>query len=206
MVSLGFFGVIAVAGIALYTVSYYASDLPDYSQLKNYEPPIVTRLYAGDGRLMAEFAQEKRVFMSIDSMPPLVKQAFIAAEDKNFYEHPGVDFMAIFRAAIGNLKNIGTHKRPKGASTITQQIAKNFLLTNEVSYERKIKEAILANRMERAMTKDQLLELYLNEIYLGQRAYGVTAAALQYFDKSLDELSIAEVAYLAACGGGAVSA
>ncbi|MCB1563262.1 MAG: penicillin-binding protein 1A [Alphaproteobacteria bacterium] len=198
MVSLGFFGVIAVAGIALYTVSYYASDLPDYSQLKNYEPPIVTRLYAGDGRLMAEFAQEKRVFMSIDSMPPLVKQAFIAAEDKNFYEHPGVDFIAIFRAAIGNLKNIGTHKRPKGASTITQQIAKNFLLTNEVSYERKIKEAILANRMERAMTKDQLLELYLNEIYLGQRAYGVTAAALQYFDKSLDELSIAEVAYLAA--------
>lgn len=196
--SLGFLGLITVVGGLVYVVSYYGQDLPEYSKLKDYEPPIVTRLYAGDGHLMAEFAQEKRIFMPVESMPDLVKQAFIAAEDQNFYEHTGVDFFAIFRAAVGNLKNLGSGKRPKGASTITQQIAKNFLLSNEVSYERKIKEAILANRMEHAMSKDQLLELYLNEIYLGQRAYGVAAAALQYFNKSLDELSIAEVAYLAA--------
>lgn len=196
--SLGFLGVIAgVVGIA-FIVNHYGNDLPDHSQLKNYEPPIVTRLYAGDGRLMAEFAQEKRVFMPIETIPPMVINAFIAAEDKNFYEHEGVDLRAIARAALGNFKNIGSGRRPKGASTITQQVAKNFLLTNEVSYERKIKEAILAYRMERAISKDKLLELYLNEIYLGARAYGVAAAALEYFGKSLEELSIAEVAYLAA--------
>ncbi len=196
--SLGFLGLLVCVAIIVYTLNYYGSDLPEYKQLKTYQPPIVTRIYAGDGRLMAEFAQEKRVFMPIEKMPDMAKHAFIAAEDKNFYTHEGVDFFAIARAALTNFKNIGQGRRLIGASTITQQVAKNFLLTNEVSYERKIKEAILANRMERALTKDKLLELYLNEIYLGARAYGVAAAALQYFNKSLDELSIAEVAYLAA--------
>ena len=196
--SLGCLGFLFAVGVFIYALNYYGSDLPEYKQLKNYEPAIVTRLYAGDGRLMAEFAQEKRVFTPIEAIPAQVKQAFIAAEDKNFYNHKGVDFIAIARAMLTNVMNIGQGRRLIGASTITQQVAKNFLLTNEVSYERKIKEAILANRMERAMDKDQLLELYLNEIYLGARAYGVAAAALQYFNKSLDELSIAETAYLAA--------
>ncbi len=196
--SLGFIAVVAAAiGLGV-VINYYGSDLPDYKQLKDYEPPIVTRLYAGDGRLMAEFAQEKRVFMPIESIPDLVKHAFIAAEDQNFYTHPGVDLFAIARAALTNIKNAGTGKRLIGASTITQQVAKNFLLTNERSYERKLKEAILSYRMEKAMSKDRLLELYLNEIFLGYRAYGVAAASLQYFNKSLDELSIAEAAYLAA--------
>jgi penicillin-binding protein 1A len=196
--SLGFLGLIAgVFGFA-YIVNYYGKDLPDYSQLKEYRPPIITRIYAGDGRLMAEFAQERRVFVPVDEIPSLVKNAFIAAEDQHFYEHEGVDFSAIARAMVGNLKAMGTGKRPKGASTITQQVAKNFLLTNEVSYERKIKEAILAYRMEHAMSKDRLLELYLNEIFLGARAYGVAAAAQQYFNKALDELTVAEAAYLAA--------
>lgn len=196
--SLGFLGLIAVLVGTVAIINHYGSDLPDYEQLKTYEPPIVTRLYAGDGRLMAEFAQEKRVFMPIESVPDIVKQAFISAEDKKFYEHPGVDFIAIMRAVLFNVQNMGTGRRPVGASTITQQVAKNFLLTNEVSYERKIKEAILAHRMEKAMTKDRLLELYMNEIFLGSRAYGVAAASLQYFNKSLDELTIAEAAYLAA--------
>ena len=147
---------------------------------------------------MAEFAQEKRVFMPIEAIPDLVKNAFISAEDKNFYTHPGVDFWAVVRAAISNAKNAGSGRRLVGASTITQQVAKNFLLTNERSYERKLKEAILAYRMEKAMSKDHLLELYLNEIFLGYRAYGVAAASLVYFDKPLDQLSIAEAAYLAA--------
>jgi len=196
--SLGFLGAIAVLVGTVGIINHYGSDLPDYEQLKTYEPPIVTRLYAGDGRLMAEFAQEKRVFMPIETIPDLVKQAFIAAEDKKFYEHPGVDFTAIMRAALFNVKNMSTGRRPIGASTITQQVAKNFLLTNEVSYERKVKEAILAYRMEKAMSKDRLLELYLNEIFLGSRAYGVAAASLQYFNKPLDELTVSEVAYLAA--------
>ncbi len=196
--SLGFLGlIVGVFGVA-YVINYYGKDLPEYSQLKEYKPPIITRIYAGDGRLMAEFAQERRVFVPVDEIPALVKNAFIAAEDQHFYEHEGVDFSAIARAMVGNLKSMGSGKRPKGASTITQQVAKNFLLTNEVSYERKIKEAILAYRMEHAMSKDRLLELYLNEIFLGSRAYGVAAAAQQYFNKALDELTIAEAAYLAA--------
>ena len=196
--SLGFLGFVAGVGLIFGIFSYYGSQLPEYEQLKSYEPPIVTRLYAGDGRLMAEFAQEKRVFMPIEKVPDLVKSAFIAAEDKNFYKHEGVDLLAIARAIVTNLKNVGRGRRPVGASTITQQVAKNFLLSNEVSYERKIKEAILAYRIEQVLSKDKLLELYLNEIFLGYRAYGVAAAGLQYFNKSLDELSIAEMAYLAA--------
>jgi penicillin-binding protein 1A len=198
LISLGFLGLIVGVALVAFTINYYSKDLPDYSQLKEYEPSIITRIYAGDGSLMAEYAQEKRVFVPIQKIPDIVKNAFISAEDQNFYEHNGVDVMAIGRAVVTNLRNAGTGRRLVGASTITQQVAKNFLLTNEVSYERKIKEAILAMRMERALTKDQLLELYLNEIFLGRRAYGVAAAALIYFNKSLDELEIEEAAYLAA--------
>lgn len=194
--SLGFLGAIAAIGAGAFVLSYYGRDLPDYTQLKTYEPPIVTRIYAGDGRLLAEYAREKRVFVPIEVIPDLVKKGFLAAEDQNFYSHPGIDFMAIGRAAYTNLANPGS--RLVGASTITQQVAKNFLLTNERSYERKIKEAILATRMEEAMDKDQILELYMNEIYLGQRSYGVAAAAQTYFDKKLDDLNVAEIAYLAA--------
>jgi len=193
--SIGILGLIAGAAVVIGVINYYEQDLPDYSALKTYDPPIVTRLYAGDGRLMAEYAQEKRVFVPINSIPDLVKNAFIAAEDKNFYQHEGVDPAAIARAALSNFLHTGA--RMKGASTITQQVAKNFLLGNERSYSRKIREVILAYRMEKAMSKDHLLELYLNQIYLGARAYGVGAASLQYFNKSLDELSVAEIAYLA---------
>ncbi|MGH1398740.1 MAG: penicillin-binding protein 1A [Alphaproteobacteria bacterium] len=196
--SLGFLGLVAGIILIASVIGSYGADLPDHAQLKDYEPPIVTRLYAGDGRLLAEFAQQKRVFMPIEAIPDRVKQAFLSAEDKNFYTHPGIDFFAVARAVVTNLRNVGSGRRPIGASTITQQVAKNFLLTNEVSYERKIKEAILAYRMEKAMDKDHLLELYLNEIFLGSRAYGVAAASLQYFNKSLDELSVSEAAYLAA--------
>ena len=193
--SLGMLGLLAGVGVVVYAISYYGQDLPDYSQLKEYQPPVLTRLYAGDGRLMAEYAKEKRVFMPIDTIPDQVKNAFIAAEDQNFYVHQGVDFYAIARAAVSNLAHGG---RPKGASTITQQVAKNFLLTNEVSYKRKIREALLSFRMEKALSKDRLLELYLNEIYLGEGSYGVAAAALNYFNKPVEDLNIEEMAYLAA--------
>ena len=145
-----------------------------------------------------EYAAEKRLFVPVEMIPDKVKKAFIAAEDKHFYYHKGVDYLGIIRAIIGNLKNYGSGRRPAGASTITQQVAKNFLLSSELSYTRKIKEAILARRISKAFSKEHVLELYLNEIYLGNRAYGVAAAAMNYFDKSLDELSIEEVAYLAA--------
>ncbi len=196
--SLGFLGLIAVVGIVAFTIHHYGKDLPDHAQLKNYEPSIITRIYAGDGGLLAEYAQEKRIFVPIQKMPDLAKQAFLSAEDKNFYDHRGVDLTAIARATIINLKNYGSGRRLVGASTITQQVVKNFLLTNERKFERKIKEAILAMRMEKALSKDQILELYLNEIYMGQRAYGIAAAALTYFNKSLDELTIEEIGYLAA--------
>lgn len=198
LASIGFIGLIGGFAGVIFIIGYFSRDLPDYSQLKNYEPPIITRIYAGDGRLLAEYAQEKRIFMPIEVIPDIVKNAFLSAEDKNFYLHKGVDTSAIVRAVVINLRNSGSGRRLVGASTITQQVAKNFLLTNEVSYERKIKEAVLAMRMEKAMSKDRLLELYLNEIFLGQRSYGVAAAALTYFDKSLEELDIAEAAYLAA--------
>jgi len=192
---LGLLGGLAAAGGAWLVYRHYERDLPDYTQLKKYEPPIVTRIYAGDGRLLAEYAQERRVFVPVQSMPDMVKNAFIAAEDQNFYTHPGIDITAIARAAVSNFLHKGSLK---GASTITQQVAKNFLLTNERSLERKIREAILATRMEKAMTKDQILELYMNEIFLGQRSYGVAAASQTYFDKKLDDLNVAEAAYLAA--------
>jgi penicillin-binding protein 1A len=192
------FAMIGVAGAAIYGLWHYGRDLPDYKQLADYEPPTVTRLHAGDGRLIAEYAKERRVFVPIAAMPRRVKQAFIAAEDQNFYSHFGVDLIALARAVVTNVVHYAQGRRPVGASTITQQVAKNFLLTNEVSIERKIKEAILAFRIERALKKDRILELYLNEIYLGYGSYGVAAAALNYFNKSMDELTTAEVAYLAA--------
>lgn len=188
--------VVLVAGVLILIKINH--QLPDYHQLENYEPPITTRLFAGDGQLMMEYATEQRVFLPIDKIPDLVKNAFIAAEDKKFYSHSGIDYLGIVRAVLGNVKNLGSGRRPAGASTITQQVAKNFLLTSEVSYVRKIKEAIISRRIEKAFTKDHILELYLNEIYLGNRSYGVAAAALNYFGKALDELTIEEVAYLAA--------
>ena len=175
----------------------YGTGLPDYRQLADYQPPTVTRLHAGDGRLLAEFAHEKRVFVPVEAIPKRVLQAFLAAEDKNFYSHPGIDLSSVVRAAITNLSRLMADRRPMGASTITQQVAKNFLLSNEVTFERKIKEALLAFRMEQAFTKDQILELYLNQIYLGIGSYGVAAAAINYFDKSLDELTTGEAAFLA---------
>ncbi len=189
---------LAGAGGLVFMLDHYNQDLPDYSRLATYQPPVTTRVHAGDGRLLAEFASERRVFVPIDAMPKRVINAFMAAEDKNFYEHSGVDPIGIARAILTNVENLGRDRRPVGASTITQQVAKNMLLTNEVSFARKIKEAILAVRIERSFTKDRIMELYLNEIFLGYRSYGVAAAALNYFNKALDELDIEEVAYLAA--------
>lgn len=192
-----FFSVIAFVFL-ISSLWQYSEQLPDYHQLEKYEPAVTTRLYAGDGQLLMEYANEKRLFVPVDKIPEKVKQAFISAEDKNFYTHSGIDYTGIARAIVGNLKNIGQGRRPAGASTITQQVAKNFLLTSELSYTRKIKEAILATRIEQAFSKNHILELYLNEIYLGNRSYGVAAAALNYFGKPLDDLSVEEIAYLAA--------
>ena len=186
------------AGGVFYGLFKYGRGLPDYKQLASYEPPVVTRVHAGDGRLLAEYAKQRRIFVPVDAMPKRVIKAFLSAEDKNFYSHPGVDITSLIAAVVSNIRNYGSNRRPRGASTITQQVAKNFLLTNEVSLARKAKEAILAFRIERSLTKDRILELYLNEIYLGYGSYGVAAAALNYFDKSLDDLSVAETAYLAA--------
>ncbi|MDD3287698.1 MAG: penicillin-binding protein 1A [Alphaproteobacteria bacterium] len=188
---------IAVGGVAT-AISYYSKDLPDYSYLKDYQPPILTRIYADDGRMMATIAEEQRIFVPISVIPKRVINAFLAAEDQSFYTHGGVDFMGIARAAFTNVQNLGRDKRPVGASTITQQVAKNMLLGNEVSIKRKVREAILAMRLEKTLSKDRILEIYLNEIFLGSRSYGIVAAALNYFNKSLDELSVAEAAYLAA--------
>ena len=192
-----FFLILMLIAITIF-FGQISSTLPDYKQLEKYEPAVTTRLFAGDGQLLMEYAAEKRLFVPVNKIPDRVKNAFIAAEDKHFYTHGGIDYLGIIRAVFSNLKNLGKGRRPAGASTITQQVAKNFFLSSEVSYIRKIKEAMLANRMNKAFTKDHILELYLNEIYLGNRSYGVAAAALNYFDKALDELEIEEAAYLAA--------
>src|SRR2546430_68617 len=204
---LRFFGWMFAAGTVLFLVGiaaaagllwHFSKDLPDYSQLQDYEPPVMTRVHASDGALVAEYAKERRLYVPIQAIPKLVINAFLAAEDKNFYDHGGLDFSGIARAGMLYLQNMGTNRRPQGASTITQQVAKNFLLTNEVSFDRKIKEALLALKIERTYSKDKILELYVNEIYLGLGAYGVAAASLIYFDKSVHELTLAEAAYLAA--------
>ncbi len=194
---------VLLVGVAGATVAYvlirqYGQDLPDYGQLAQYDPPLVTRVLAGDGRLVAEYAVENRVFVPIEAIPKRVANAFLSAEDKTFFEHPGIDLPGILAAAFTNLVNLTNDRRPVGASTITQQVAKNFLLSNELSIARKVKEIILAYRIEQAFDKPRILELYLNEIYLGEGSYGVAAAALNYFNKSLDELTVAEAAMLAA--------
>ena len=176
----------------------FSNNIPDYKFLKNYKPPVSSKMYSGNGDLVADFSQEKRIFVPFSVIPKNVINAFLSAEDKNFFSHPGVDAKGVIRATINNVKNLMTSKRLEGASTITQQVAKNFLLTNEVSLNRKIKEAILAFRIERALSKERILELYLNQIYLGSGAYGVAAASLEYFDKSIRELNYAEAALLAA--------
>jgi len=176
----------------------FSNSIPDYKFLKSYKPPVSSKVYSGNGDLVADFSKEKRIFVPFSSIPKNVINAFLSAEDKNFFSHPGVDAKGVLRATINNIQNIMTSKRLEGASTITQQVAKNFLLSNEVSFNRKIKEAILAFRIERTLSKDRILELYLNQIYLGSGAYGVAAASLEYFDKSIKELSYEEAALLAA--------
>ncbi|MBR6231762.1 MAG: PBP1A family penicillin-binding protein, partial [Alphaproteobacteria bacterium] len=197
LISLFFFGSIALALLLFVAIMHYSQGLRDHHELEIYQPPITSRLYAEDGSLLAEYATEKRMFVPVEKIPLLLKQAFIAAEDKHFYQHAGIDFMGIIRAALTNIQNIGRNRRPMGASTITQQVAKNFFLSPERSFSRKIKEALLAHRIEQTFSKDHILELYLNEIYLGQGAYGVASASMAYFDKAMDELSLDEMAYLA---------
>ena len=175
---------VAASGVVGFFMWKASRDLPDYDSLAKYEPPVMTRIHAHDGSLMAEYARERRIFVPINVVPKLVIAAFLSAEDKRFYEHGGLDFTGIARAVLNNLQNYGK-KRPEGASTITQQVAKNFLLSSEQKLDRKLKEAILAIRIERAYSKDKILELYLNEIYLGMGSYGVAAAALNYFNKEL---------------------
>lgn len=191
---LGILGLVAVVGV----LNYFSQDLPGFEELENYEPSITTRLYSDDGQLMAEYAIENRLFVPIEAIPAQVREAFISVEDADFANHIGIDFTGIARAAINNVQNIGTGRPLEGASTITQQVARNFLLTSDQELARKIREQLLAVRMERIFTKDEILELYLNQIYLGRGAYGVAAAALAYFDKSLAELTLEETAYLAA--------
>ncbi|WP_029074057.1 penicillin-binding protein 1A [Kaistia adipata] len=185
------------AGVAWY-VSGLTGGLPSVEVLAKYEPPVMTRIHASDGQLVGEYARERRLYLPIQAIPDRVKAAFISAEDKNFYQHSGIDYYGIARAALQNVSALSSDRRLIGASTITQQVAKNFLLTNERSLDRKIKEAILSLRIEQANSKDKILELYLNEIFLGLGSYGVAAASLAYFDKSVHELTLAEAAYLAA--------
>ena len=176
----------------------FSNKLPDYKFLKSYKPPVSSKLYSGGGELASDFSSEKRIFVPYETIPIIVINSFLSAEDKNFFSHPGVDAKGIMRAVIKNISNIISSKRLEGASTITQQVAKNFLLTNEVSINRKIKEAILAFRIERSLTKERILELYLNQIYLGEGSYGIASASLEYFDKSINTLNYAEAALLAA--------
>ena len=197
-----FIGIIGISLISFTLIMVilwnFSNNIPDYKFLKSYKPPVSSKVYSGNGELVADFSKEKRIFIPYSSIPQKVINAFLSAEDKNFFSHPGVDAKGVLRAIINNITNILTSKRLEGASTITQQVAKNFLLTNEVSINRKIKEAILAFRIERALSKERILELYLNQIYLGSGSYGVAAASLEYFDKSIRDLSYVEAAMLAA--------
>ncbi|MBX6747976.1 MAG: transglycosylase domain-containing protein, partial [Acetobacteraceae bacterium] len=186
----------AVAGYGLYR--HIAADLPDYRWLADYQPPQMSRIYAADSRLMAELATERRVFVPIEAIPRRLQQAFVSAEDQRFWEHHGVDPLGILRAVVTNLEQYGTGRRAVGASTITQQVAKNMLVGADRTLMRKLREAILAVRIEQALPKDRILEIYLNEIFLGAQAYGVAAAAQAYFNKGLDELTLGEMAFLGA--------
>ena len=188
-----------LTGIIILSVLWaFSNNLPDYKFLKSYKPPVSSKVYSGEGELVNDFSKEKRIFVPYKSIPKKVIDAFLSAEDKNFYSHPGVDAKGVLRAVINNISNLVASRRLEGASTITQQVAKNFLLTNEVSLNRKIKEAILAFRIERALSKERILELYLNQIYLGEGTYGVASASLEYFDKPIIELKYDEAALLAA--------
>ena len=198
LVSLFFFCLLGIAVLAFLVILHYSVGLPDYHQLEDYKPPITTRLYANDGSLLMEYATEKRTFVPVSKIPLRLKQAFLSAEDKTFYEHGGIDLTGFVRAIFVNIQNIGNNRRPVGASTITQQVAKNFLLTSDRTLSRKIKEALLARKIEQTFSKDHILELYLNEIYLGLGSYGVASAALNYFNKSMNELTLSEMAFLAA--------
>ena len=201
-VSFGFstaaLAIVAAAGYAAWYLGELNKTLPDYQALAEYAPPVTTRVYAGDGSLVAEFARERRLFVPVEAIPAHIKDAFVSAEDKTFYEHNGLDMRGIARAQLSNIDNVMRGRRLEGGSTITQQVAKNFLLTSEQRIERKLREMLIARKMENAFTKEHILELYLNEIYLGNRSYGVAAAALNYFDKALADLTIAEASYLAA--------
>jgi penicillin-binding protein 1A len=190
------FGVIGFA-VGGYIIYHYSRDLPDYTQLKQYHPPSITRMYSSDGKLIEEYAKEHRIFVPISAIPRSLREAFVAAEDKNFYHHSGIDIVSILRAAITNVSHIIKGRRVEGGSTITQQVVKNFLLTSERSLDRKIKEAILSYMISQVFSKDEILELYLNQIYLGKGAYGVASAALNYFNKSVEELTLNESAVLA---------
>lgn len=190
---------IVIGGLFVIPVFFfYSKDLPDYNQLAEYDPPTISRIYTTEGDLMAELAKERRIFTKINEIPQLVIDAFLAAEDHNYYNHPGIDVYSIVRAATQNALNAGSEKNPVGGSTITQQVVKNFLLTNERTLSRKIKEAILAYRINKIYSKDRILELYLNQIYLGNGAYGVTSAALNYFNKDLSQITVEEAAMMAA--------
>ena len=191
-------GVLIMFVILIAILWAFSNKLPDYKFLKNYKPPVSSKVYSGEGQLVSDFSKEKRIFVPYNAIPTKVINSFLSAEDKNFFSHPGVDAKGVIRASINNISNIIYSKRLEGASTITQQVAKNFLLSNEVSLNRKIKEAILAFRIERALSKKRILELYLNQIYLGQGAYGIASASLEYFNKPISELNYAESALLAA--------
>ena len=191
-------GIVGVGGYFAY--QRFSADLPDVEGLQHYQPRVMSRVYAADSRLLSELATERRIFVPYAAIPDIVKRAFLSAEDQNFFIHRGVDPLAIARAGVTDLLNYGQGRRPVGASTITQQVAKNILLgsSSEVSLARKAREAILAIRLEETLSKERILELYLNEIYLGMQAYGVAAAAQSYFNKSLDELTVGDAAFLAA--------
>ena len=195
-----FFSLISVVSLlsVISILWIYSNKLPDYKYLKNYKPPVSSKLYAGNGELVSDFSAEKRIFVPFSAIPEKVINSFLSAEDKNFFKHPGIDAKGVIRAIKNNIYNVLKSKRLEGASTITQQVAKNFLLSNEVSIDRKIKEAILAFRIERSLSKERILELYLNQIYLGQGAYGIASASLRYFDKPISELNYSEAALLAA--------
>ena len=193
----GFIGTFLILAIFFTVLWKYSPELPSYSKILEYKPDLSSRLYASDGVLLKSFHREERIFVPIDRVPPNLINAFLSSEDKKFYSHIGVDFTAIFRAGIFNIISIFNKQKLIGASTITQQVVKNLLLTNEVSFDRKIKEILLSIRIENILTKSQILELYLNDIYLGYRSYGIAAASLNYFNKSINELELHEVAFLA---------